>query len=193
MFKKIILVLLPFLFTACATPPHQSVPLVWKPTSHVGAFSTSGLAGVLVTMGPFKDVRQNPSEIGRNLEEVSKIKTVSTRDEVGAWCSGHMAEVLSQYGLPIGKSGGTRLTGEVTDFYVDEDETYRARVTIRLKASTPSGKLLWEGNLSGSATRFGRSYSLENYYETLSDALIDGVDRLLRQTDFLQALKSGAR
>ena len=41
---------------------------------------------------------------------------------------------------------------------------------------------------AGENTRFGRSYKLENYHETLSDILIDAIGRLLSDRDFMAAL-----
>ena len=35
------------------------------------------------------------------------------------------------------------------------------------------GKTLWNGLASREATRFGRSYQAENYYEVLSDAVVN--------------------
>jgi len=37
------------------------------------------------------------------------------------------------------------------------------------------GNTLWKGLASGRQRRFGRSYNLENYYEVLSDAVVNTV------------------
>jgi hypothetical protein len=55
------------------------------------------------------------------------------------------------------------------------------------------GQTLWSGNASGEATRFGRSYKLENYYEVLSDAVVNTVSSMLQSAEFQQALAGKGR
>jgi hypothetical protein len=50
------------------------------------------------------------------------------------------------------------------------------------------GRTLWSGLASGDATRFGRSYKLENYYEVLSDAVVNTVSSMLESAEFKKAL-----
>ena len=50
------------------------------------------------------------------------------------------------------------------------------------------GKTLWNGLASGEATRFGRSYQAENYYEVLSDAVVNTVSSMLQAADFRKAM-----
>ena len=42
--------------------------------------------------------------------------------------------------------------------------------------------------MSGDATLFGRSYRAENYYETLSDALVNTTSSMLQSAEFERAL-----
>lgn len=191
MLRKVVFVILSLLFIGCAgSKAFQGVPLVWKPTSEVGSISHSGLSGVVLSIAKFTDSRKNKGEIGRNIEDVHKIKTVTTSDNVGTWTTDQFSDLLKRHGFTVSQSGNAILTGDIVDFYVDEDSNYKSRVSVKLKVANTSGKTLWEGVMSGSASRFGRSYTLENYYETLSDAMIDAVNGLLRQTDFMESLKS---
>jgi len=54
------------------------------------------------------------------------------------------------------------------------------------------GKTLWNGLASGEATRFGRSYKAENYYEVLSDAVVNTVSSMLQAVDFQKAISGHA-
>ena len=47
---------------------------------------------------------------------------------------------------------------------------------------------MWTGITRGTSTRFGRSYSAENYYEALSDSLVDAVHNLMGSAAFHSAL-----
>jgi hypothetical protein len=50
------------------------------------------------------------------------------------------------------------------------------------------GATLWSGVAPGEASRFGRSYLLENYYEILSDALVNATSSTLQSVEFQKAL-----
>jgi hypothetical protein len=55
----------------------------------------------------------------------------------------------------------------VKRFFVREDASYKSEVAIHLTVVDRDGKVLWNRLASGEATRFGRSYKAENYYEVL--------------------------
>jgi hypothetical protein len=47
---------------------------------------------------------------------------------------------------------------------------------------------LWAGVVTGDSTRWGRSYSAANYYETMSDMLLRATYNLLANSGFRDAL-----
>lgn len=191
MIKKSAVVTLSLVLLACAgAKTYQGVPLIWKPTSELNVLSRPTPTGVVVSIKPFTDSRKNKSEIGRNIEDTQHIKTVTTKDNVAAWSTEQFSDLIRRHGFSVSQNGNVILMGDVIDFYVDEDNTYKSRVSVKLKAVNSSGDSLWEGVMSGSATRYGRSYSLENFYETLSDAMIDAVTELLQKTNFTDSLKA---
>jgi hypothetical protein len=59
---------------------------------------------------------------------------------------------------------------------------------VHLTVVGRGGKTLWSGVASGDATRFGRSYKLENYYEVLSDAIVNTASSMLQSPEFQKAL-----
>jgi tRNA isopentenyl-2-thiomethyl-A-37 hydroxylase MiaE len=84
---------------------------------------------------------------------------------------------MRQHGFKVVEDNASVIIkGEVLQFYVVEDSVYKANVRIKLTAENAEGKALWEGEMSGEASRFGHSYSMENYYEALSDAYLGAVD-----------------
>ena len=46
---------------------------------------------------------------------------------------------------------------------------------------------------SGGSKRFGRSYKAENYYETLSDSVVEAVYKMLSSSEFMAALRGPAK
>jgi hypothetical protein len=59
---------------------------------------------------------------------------------------------------------------------------------VHLTISGRDGTTLWSGLASGDATRFGRSYKLDNYYEVLSDAIVNTVSSVLQSAEIQKAL-----
>ena len=182
-----------FAVTLCAyakTQLLEHVPLRWKPTSELrlGAMQMSQMPIQLET---FQDARESKDAIGENLED-DKPKPVTTTDDVGAFVSSHMRELFDHAGLKTVDSNGTvTIKGEVRQFFVRETSTYKSAVAVHLTIVGRDGEKLWSGLASGEATRFGRSYKLENYYEVLSDAIVNTVSSMLQSADVQRAL-SGA-
>ena len=167
-----------------------NVPLKWRATSELrlGAIEMSQAP---VQFDVFRDVRADKRAIGENREDQNP-KPVTTTDDVGAFVSTHMRDLFNNAGLKTVDSGGTvTIKGEVTQFFVRETSLYRSEVAVHLTVVGKDGKVLWSGTASGEAKRFGRSYKLENYYEVLSDAIVNTVSSMLQSAPFQKAL-SGA-
>ena len=115
--------------------------------------------------------------------------TSATTDDVGTFVGSHMRALFERAGLQTVDSDGTiRIKAEVRQFFVTETATYKSVVVVHLSVTDRAGKPLWSGLASGDATRFGRSYRLENYYEVLSDAIVNTVSSLLESAEFQRAL-----
>ena len=163
------------------------VPLEWRPTSalRLGAVQ---MAQTAVAFAPFEDVRADKQAIGEN-REGKEPKPVTTEADVGAFVSTHMRELFDKAGLKtVDGSGAVTIRGEVRQFFARETSTYHSEVAVHVEVVGRDGKTLWSGTASGEAKRFGRSYQLENYYEVLSDALVNAVSSMLQSPDFQRAL-----
>ncbi|HBC85754.1 MAG TPA: hypothetical protein DCZ94_02245 [Lentisphaeria bacterium] len=177
----------------CSTPKMLSgVPLVWKPTKDINDADTSLPAAIFAhkyKIMPFIDSRENKREIAKNIED-KKDKLVTTCDNVSDWCRSRFMAVIKQRGFNVVEENASMtFKGEVLEFYVIEDNMYNASVGIKITAENAAGNVVWQGMMSGSAKRFGHSYKLENYYETLSDAYINAVNGLLKNQEFRTALQ----
>jgi hypothetical protein len=185
---RLFIVLLTFALGAEArTALLEHVPLRWRPTSDL-KLGTMEMAQTPIQVEAFQDVRANPQAIGENREDDTP-KPVTTDDDVGAFVSKHLREMLDKGGLKtVDSDGGITIKGEVKQFFVRETGTYQSTVAIHLTVVGHDGQTLWSGTASGDATRFGRSYKLENYYEVLSDALVNTVSSMLQSPEFQKAL-----
>lgn len=165
----------------------EHIPLEWRPTSEL-RLGTTQMTASSVTIGNFIDDRDNKQAIGENRED-SEPKPATTSDDVGAFVRTHIQELFNQAGIKTVESDGdVTVQGEVKKFFVREENTYKSDVVLHLTVIDRNGKILWHGLASGAATRFGRSYKAENYYEVLSDALVNTVSSMLQAAEFQKAL-----
>ena len=167
-----------------------TIPLIWKPTKDFawsGTTDTTGRPSARVRVD-VTDNRGDPEVIGRNSEQIPPRKVI-TRDSVTAFVSEHMKELIAGNGnIEIDDTGPMILKVEVQRFLVEETETYNGDVRLKVTLVNSNGTDVWTGITRGASTRFGRSYSAENYYEALSDSLVDAVRNLLRSPTFHSAL-----
>jgi hypothetical protein len=174
---------------ALAQKKLEGIPLVWKPSSRktAGVVNLAGLADVRVQVEPFVDTRENQAKFGEN-QEGKTPRPVTTSGSVAEFCTQNFRNVLKQYGLTVVPSGGdVAVGGEVLEFMVIETNTYKAEVRLKLTVKK-SWKTEWVGVAAGTSTRWGRSYKDENYYETISDALLEASTRAVEDEAFRKAL-----
>ncbi len=162
-------------------PRLEGVPLRWKPTESTAQVLNQAARTFKekkVQVLPFTDGRDDRALIGRNTEDKTP-KDVTTKDDVGAWCSSRLADLLKQAGVSVVDEGAeVVISGEVSRFMVDESDRYRSAVSLKVSVKDGTGKELWAGRVSGDADHWGRSYKEENYMEGLSDSLLAAASAL---------------
>ena len=169
------------------TVPLTHMPLQWKPTSQL-ASGTTDMDPTPIRFESFQDARNDKEKVGENFE-TDPPKPVTTTDDVGAFVSTHMRQLFDQAGLKtVDGDAPVTIKGEVRQFFARETSTYNSQVEVQLIVVDRDGNTIWKGLASGEATRFGRSYQLENYYEVLCDALVNTVSSMLRSPEFRKAL-----
>lgn len=185
-------ILAAFLLSAALTASSKSkllenIPLQWRPTSSL-QLGTAQMIASSVTIAPFTDGRDDKQAIGENREDAIP-KPVTTADDVGAFVSTNIRQLFDEAGVKtVEGNGSVIIKGEVKKFFVREESTYKSTVEIHLTVVDQAGKVLWNGLASGEATRFGRSYQAENYYEVLSDAVVNTVSSMLQASEFRKAM-----
>ncbi len=188
--RALVLLLAVNLVAHAKTALLEHVPLQWQPTSEL-RLGAMQMPGMPIQFETFQDARDHKDAIGENLEDETP-KPVTTRDDVGAFVSTHMRELFDRAGLEtVDGNGAVIIKGEVRQFFVRETSTYKSEVAIHLTVTGRDGRPLWSGTATGDATRFGRSYKLQNYYEVLCDAVVNAVSSMLQSAEFQKALSGG--
>jgi hypothetical protein len=170
----------------------QNIPLQWKPTSSFSEMGTIDLSGGTVTtkihFDPLVDTRQNPALVGENREK-AEVRPVTTSSDVAAFVTDHLKDTVRSAGLSVvDTAADMNVSGEIRKFFVAEDSTYNGEISLMIHVKDGAGKELWAGVINGDATRFGRSYKAENYFEVMSDMLLRATYNLLSSDGFRAAL-----
>ena len=181
---------------AWASKPMVDVPLTWRPTSTIQdlklpPINLTQVRGLQISVAPFTNACHDPSLIGENREDQTP-KTVRTNADVTLFITERTKDLLKGLGFPLAESAeqsNVLLSGQVLSFGVVERDTYVGDVRIKLTIRK-GGEVVWEGLALGQATRFGRSFKLDNYYEVLSDSLLEAVARVAASQTFLDGLSS---
>jgi hypothetical protein len=114
---------------------------------------------------------------------------VTTRDDVGSWCSQQLTSLLGKAGVELVPSGADlAISGKVRRFFVDEGDDYVGTVILQITVTDATGREVWSGQAAGAATNWGRTYKAQNYLETLSDAFLRAFDSWLTDPRFAIAL-----
>jgi len=172
----------------------QNVPLKWSPTSTLAEMGPLDVSGALLTtkihVDLFTDARQDPALVAENHEKTDKVRPVTTSSDVAAFLTDHLRETLQHAGLSmVDGAADVSISGEIRQFFVTETSMYRGEVSVLLHVKNSAGKEIWTGVIGGAAERFGRSYRLDNYQETMSDMVLQTAYNLLASSGFREALQ----
>jgi hypothetical protein len=167
----------------------MDVPLVFRPTDPLNIGVAQGVMSKSASI-VVEDQRDRKDMIGQNIEKEAMVQILTNSDPT-QFVRDALAQNLTAAGVKIGPSGGDRLIKVTLNrFWVQEGTTYNGTVMATVRV-TPAGggQPLWEGQVSGTNERFGRSLSGVNYQECLSDAVMQLSNHLLADDGFRAALK----
>jgi hypothetical protein len=166
------------------------IPLRWKPTNNFAqaeAIELTGHRNARLRV-EVNDDREDPGFIGRNSEKLPP-RRVTTPDNVAAFVNVHLKQLMSDAGvIDVENASNVILKAEIQQFFVEETEVYRGDVRLKVTLIDSKGNSIWTGLTIGTSIRSGRSFSAENYYESLSNSLVDAVHNLLDSETFRAAL-----
>ena len=173
-----------------------SVPLKFRPTTQMKMGGFAGdIPDTTVHVGAVNDVRDNKEQIGENLEDKTP-KPVFAASEPTEFVQTTLNDLMSKAGLKLSADQAAAdrvLVSDLHRYWTQETNTYEAEVRATITVNDKGGRQLWRGTINGTAERFGRSLSAENYQEVFSDAMVDLVQNLLNNTGFRASLKKDAQ
>jgi Uncharacterized lipoprotein len=180
------------LLAACAATRIDplSVPLAYsedaKNAGQVGALMCNAVSQLQVS-----DARTEKL-LGIRTHESKPLKAdVSASTDPAAWVQSGVQAYLTQNGVRFAGSG-PRLLVSIDSLNTTESvwvrSSYAAGIALTGRLQNPAGKVCWQATSQGHGGNYGYSGSVENYQETLNEALDDATRALVTAPGFKEAL-----
>ncbi|HKQ31435.1 MAG TPA: hypothetical protein VJS66_09135 [Burkholderiales bacterium] len=140
-------------------------------------------------MEEFADARKNPELLGEyRKKDKPEVFRVTTKDNMGAFVTEGIRKSLENAGFSTVKSGGeVMVSGEIIKYFVSEANVYKGEIEIEVRIKDGQGESLWSGVIKGTQERWGVSYKAENYFEVLSDMIVNTVNNLTTDSGIQKA------
>lgn len=171
--------------------PELRVGLKYVPTDAEEVLEERGV--MAIAGPPFEilavvDDRPEPRElIGQSIDRKKVPIPVRAKQPVAPWLHQVLESSFAEWGTP-GKPGADLLLEPVViKFFVVEENTYQAEVTMKFLLRRRDGTELWAGVVGGAASRFGRWLNESNYQEVISDAVLACYSKLWADPGFREA------
>ena len=137
------------------------------------------LARMTFNVQPATDDRPDPTSRQIGFCEDKKLP-VTTRTDIAAFVTSSVQRVFQQTGIRTSPTSGTKLYLGVRDLFVQEGGLYAGRISIDYTVVNEKGDTLYFSPATSTSKRWGKTYRLDNYMETLTGALFSNVDDFLK-------------
>jgi hypothetical protein len=184
---------LTLLFAAGCGPKELRVEMAYTPTSRLAPGDIDWIVpGTKVALAKLEDRREQTERLGENVEEDPAIpvyeqpqgSTVGVIEEA-------LGKELREMGLVVVEDpseAARALHVTLTKAFISEGSTYKGDVRLIVEVTDGAGNQVLNTMAAGTSSRFGSSLSAVNYRETLGDAFVDALRRLLKDPRFRAAI-----
>jgi hypothetical protein len=167
-----------------------SVPLVYQANPKNAGVLGSLSCAASVQQIQVSDVRSDKN-LGVRTHESKPLKAdVTTASDPAAWVRDGVQSFLGQNGITA-QGSGPKLVISIDDLHTTESIWHRAGydadIALTGQLVTASGKICWKGTGAGTGGNYGYAGSIENYQQTLNEAL-DHATLQMTKSDFKDAL-----
>jgi hypothetical protein len=182
--------ILVILAVGCLTTPELiQVKMDYTPTNMVVPPAARPESPIFIA--PIIDKRKNPDQIGENNENPKLIPAKASPQEVLASVETAFKKEFARAGLNVvdTKEKAQRII-DVTlmNLWVAERSTFDAAVVANVEVKDQGGKVLDSQGFKGAATRWGSSYSQDEYRKAISDAVVELLKNMFNNDAFVKSL-----
>ena len=171
-----------FLLTACAVSKVDplAIPLAYKSSTTPVVPKAAACSAVSVIE---VEDRRTDKVLGLRFHESKPLKAdVTAASDPAVWVHDGMQAFLARHAIDL-RPSGPKLLVELRLLRTQENiwhrSGYEANIGLTARLQSPSGKICAEQAVEGKGGNYGYSGSIENYQETLNNALDDAAQHLL--------------
>jgi hypothetical protein len=138
-----------------------------------------------------EDIRPDPALLG-DYTNGAVTRVVSTSDTVSQWVRRYLSSLLDHYGVTIttdSAAADLRLFANIQAFEVEERKEYKGSIKIDISLQDSNGKEVFAKKISSEASRWGRTWKIKNYYQCISETLLNFAESLVQDEDFIKAVQ----
>lgn len=165
------------------------LPLVWT-AGKTPAASTpvdKAFAAGPLEVGQFSDERKGEKDVVGTFQE-NGFK-VRTKGDVRAFWAGRVRAAIENAGGKFGAPANARFDAALLDFDCIEGNTFQATVRMRVTVTKHDGATQpWTKTYEGTAKKWGRTHSAENFTEALSSALNEATRKMVQDPELATAI-----
>jgi len=172
-----------------ATPELVQVKMDYTPTNLVTP--PIERPGSSIFIAPIIDKRKNPDKIGENIEKSKAVPAQAPPQKVLSSIEKAFKKEFTRAGLNVvDDKGKAQRIVEVSlmNLWVQEKNTFDAVVVNHVAVKDKMGKVLYSQGFKGTATRWGRSYSPDEYRKGISDAVVELLKNMFKNDAFMKSL-----
>ena len=169
----------------------KTIQVKFKPTAIIkkGPATTPGSK---IFFEVFKNETGQPEQVGENQEKGNTTRILTSDLEGPAQLvATAFRKEFQGMGFSLAESPNQAnriISGAIIRFWSLETRSYETVVRLKVLVKDQAGKVLLNKTYAGSSRRFGRSLSQDNYNESFSDSMLDLIETMFADRDFLQAL-----
>ncbi len=174
----------------CLTTPELiQVRMDYTPTNMVTP--PTDRPGSSIFISPIIDKRKNPDQIGENSEKPKIVPAKASAQEVLSSMETAFKKEFTRAGLNVvdSKEKSQRIVEvSLMNLWVQEKNTFDAVVVTHVEVKDKAGKVLNSQGFRGATSRWGSSYSAEEYRKAVSDAMVDLLKSMFSNDAFIKSL-----
>lgn len=168
--------------------------LVWLPSISLDEIDNVDFSKLmkhkyLIEVTDDRDVKE---EIGRNVENKDKgiIKKVFTKSNVSEFVKKNTINCFKKYGLDLTSNDTSKITIrlQIIEYYVLEESIYKGILKTKVVLLDKNSNEILKTLTIGESRPWGKSFSKENYLNTLSNCIIDNVKSILKNKEISNAI-----
>lgn len=176
------------LSTGAVAKSLENIHLTWKPTTAVKPRANNVKFVERITVEDFTDSRKTPELIGEYRERGGRVSRVTTTDNIAAFATEGFRKSFEHAGFSTVKAGSEISVGaDLIRYVVTEENLYKGQIEINVRIKDSAGQPLWSGIIKSSQERWGMSYKADNYFEVLSDLIVNVVNTLVQDPETQKA------